>query len=394
MDLILVFFTYVLLDTVLAGVLALLLRALYGKNLTYKIFVSLIPGVVIALANTSFSEKMGGVQNPVAFTLIALFGVTFMLVNFILFAKFLIRKITNVTDEILKSAEEVNSASNMVSASSQTLADGASDHASALQEASSSLEEMSSMTKQNADNAAHARALTAEAKQVVDKVDSQMRAMVMAIQDVTRSSEETAKIIKTIDEIAFQTNLLALNAAVEAARAGEAGAGFAVVADEVRNLAMRAAEAAKSTSGLIENTIATVKNSRELTEKTQNAFTENIEISNKIGQLIDEIAAASHEQAQGIGQIGKAVAEMNQVVQQTAAIAEESAGAAEEMNAESVRMKNEVSKLTALVTGKNDIQNSDSPDMVDHEKTVVQKTDKPVEEKLLAYSIVRQGKTI
>lgn len=394
MELITVYFTYVILDTTSAGLLVMLLRALYGKNLTYKIFLSLIPGVVIALANTAFSEKMGGVQNPVSFTLIAVFGITCMLVNFILLGKFLIRKVINYTQEILKSAEDVNSASNMVSASSQSLAEGASEHAAALQETSSSLEEMSSMTKQNADNAAHAKELTAEAKRVVDKVDSQMREMVTAIQDVTRSSEETAKIIKTIDEIAFQTNLLALNAAVEAARAGEAGAGFAVVAGEVRNLAMRAAEAAKSTSGMIENTIATVKNSRELTEKTQNAFKENIEISNKIGQLIDEIAAASHEQSQGIGQIGKAVAEMNQVVQQTAAIAEESAGAAEEMNAESVRMKNEVSKLTAFVTGKNDIRNNDSPDIVDHEKTVVQKTDKPVARKLIANSIARQGKTI
>jgi methyl-accepting chemotaxis protein len=210
---------------------------------------------------------------------------------------------------------------------------------------------MASMTKQNADNAAQAKALTGEAKQTVNKVDDQMRRMVTAIQEVTKSSEETGKIIKTIDEIAFQTNLLALNAAVEAARAGEAGAGFAVVADEVRNLAMRAADAAKNTSNLIENTIVTVKNSRDLTQQTQDAFKENVAIANKIGQLIDEIAAASAEQAQGIGQVGKAVAEMDRVVQSTAANAEESASASEEMNAQAEQMKKDVEKMVIIING-------------------------------------------
>jgi seryl-tRNA synthetase len=138
---------------------------------------------------------------------------------------------------------------------------------------------------------------------------------------------------------------------VEAARAGEAGAGFAVVADEVRNLAMRAAEAAKNTSNLIENTIVTVKNSRDLTAQTQEGFKENMEIAGKIGQLIDEIAAASQEQAQGIGQIGKAVAEMDKVVQQTAANAEESASASEEMNAQAMQMKNYVTTLVHIIDG-------------------------------------------
>jgi methyl-accepting chemotaxis protein len=278
------------------------------------------------------------------FLAVAVAGVSF-------FARGIALPIGHVANDLNDASGQVAAASSQVASASQSLAEGSSEQASALEETSSSLEEMSSMTKQNAGNAAQAKALMAEAKQIVDKVDGQMHRMVTAIQDVTVSSEETGKIIKTIDEIAFQTNLLALNAAVEAARAGEAGAGFAVVADEVRNLAMRAAEAAKNTSNLIENTIVTVKNSRDLTSQTQEAFKENMEIAGKIGQLVDEIAAASQEQAQGIGQIGKAVAEMDKVVQQTAANAEESASASEEMNAQAVQMKNYVATLVQIIDG-------------------------------------------
>jgi methyl-accepting chemotaxis protein len=207
------------------------------------------------------------------------------------------------------------------------------------------------MVKQNADNAAQAKALVTGARQVAEKVGGHMSNMVASIQEVTQSSEETGKIIKTIDEIAFQTNLLALNAAVEAARAGEAGAGFAVVADEVRNLAMRAAEAAKHTASLIENTIMTVRKSSDFTQNTLEAFKESRAISSKIAQLVDEIAAASHEQAQGIDQINKAVAEMDKVTQSTAASAEESASASEELNAQAEQMKSYVADLSAVIDG-------------------------------------------
>jgi methyl-accepting chemotaxis protein len=207
------------------------------------------------------------------------------------------------------------------------------------------------MTKQNADHANQAKAMMGEANQIIEKVNRHMTDMAGAVVEITRSSEETGKIIKTIDEIAFQTNLLALNAAVEAARAGEAGAGFAVVADEVRNLALRASDAAKNTSNLIENTINAVKKGNELTNATQEAFKENADISKKIGQLVDEIATASEEQAQGISQVGTAVTEMDKVTQSTAANAEESAAAAEELSAQSEQMKGFVEELTAVVGG-------------------------------------------
>jgi methyl-accepting chemotaxis protein len=244
---------------------------------------------------------------------------------------------------------KVSAGSAQVSNAAQLLADGSSSQASSLEETSSSLEELDSMTKQNADNANQARAMMQEAKQIVEKVNRHMDDMAKAIMEITKSSEETGKIIKTIDEIAFQTNLLALNAAVEAARAGEAGAGFAVVADEVRNLAMRSAEAAKNTSDLIENTIRAVQNGNELTKSTQDAFKDNIAISGKISHLVDEIATASQEQAHGISQINRAVSEMDKIVQQSAANAEESASASAEMKSEVGHLESSIHELMGVV---------------------------------------------
>jgi len=178
------------------------------------------------------------------------------------------------------------------------------------------------------------------------------------MKDISEASEETQKIVKTIDEIAFQTNLLALNAAVEAARAGEAGAGFAVVADEVRNLAMRAADAAKNTSGMIEGTVKKIKDGSDLVTTTNEAFTEVATSASKVGELVGEIAAASNEQAQGIEQVNRAVAEMDKVTQQNAANAEESAGASEEMRGQAEQMKDVIAELLVLVSGTSNISDS------------------------------------
>ena len=207
------------------------------------------------------------------------------------------------------------------------------------------------MTRQNADNADHANKLMTGTQETIALATQSMERLTTSMGEISRASEETSKIIKTIDEIAFQTNLLALNAAVEAARAGEAGAGFAVVADEVRNLAMRAAEAAKNTANLIEGTVKKVKEGSELVDKTDKEFREVAVSVGKSGELVGEITAASTEQAQGIEQINKAVGEMDQVVQNNAASAEEAAAASGELNSQASQMKEFVAELIILVNG-------------------------------------------
>ncbi len=210
-------------------------------------------------------------------------------------------------------------------AASETLSQAASEQASSLEETGASMEQMASMTKQNAANASEANNIVKSSGKDMDQAADTMTNLTTSMEDISKASEETSKIIKTIDEIAFQTNLLALNAAVEAARAGEAGAGFAVVADEVRNLAMRAADAAKNTADLIEGTVKKVDDGSRLVTVTSEAFTKLAEGSGKVGELVAEIAAASEEQVQGIDQVNKAVAEMDKVVQQNAGNAEEMA---------------------------------------------------------------------
>ena len=300
----------------------------------------------------NYDELMGPAHHIRNF--IALIGIIFLAATVVavaFFARTISASIKGAVDQMSGAAIQVAAASDQVSSSSQSLAEGASEQASAIEETSSSLEEMSSMTKQNAGNAVQADGLMREANQVVQKANAFMEELTGSMTEITAASEETSKIIKTIDEIAFQTNLLALNAAVEAARAGEAGAGFAVVADEVRNLAMRAADAAKNTSGLIEGTVKKIKDGSELVQKTNEAFTEVAVSASKVGELVGEIAAASKEQAQGIDQINKAVAEMDKVTQQTAANAEESASASEEMHAQAEQMRQISVTLVNIIGG-------------------------------------------
>jgi methyl-accepting chemotaxis protein len=263
----------------------------------------------------------------------------------------IVRPIRRIITSLTEGAEQVKTASVQVAAASQSLAEGATEQAAGLEETSSSLEEMASQTKRNADNAQQANSLASEAQSSAQSGTGAMGRMSTAINDIQKSSDETAKIIKVIDEIAFQTNLLALNAAVEAARAGEAGKGFAVVAEEVRNLAMRSAEAAKNTARMIEESVKNSKNGVDIANEVRKVLDEIVGSVSKTTGLVGEIAAASQEQAQGIDQVNTAVAQMDKVTQQNAANAEESASASEELSAQAESMDQAVQELVALVGG-------------------------------------------
>lgn len=262
-----------------------------------------------------------------------------------------ISSVRQIIRGLTESSGQIGYVSGQLSSGSQQFAERSSEQASSVEETASSLEEMSSMTKQNADNANQADHLMNDSKQIVKTANESMTELTVSMEDISKASKETSKIIKTIDEIAFQTNLLALNAAVEAARAGEAGAGFAVVADEVRNLAMRAAEAARNTSQLIEGTVKRIQEGSDLVSKTNEHFLSVATSTTQVGELVSEIAGTSNEQAQGIEQISTAVAEMDKIIQQNAANAEESASASEEMNSRVEQMEVYVEELTSLFGG-------------------------------------------
>ncbi len=262
------------------------------------------------------------------------------------------RPIDLAIEGLTSNADIVGMAAAQLSSSSQKLAEGASEQASAIEETTASLEQMSAMTKRNAEGANQADRLMQEATGIIVRANATMKDLTVSMSEISRASEDTQKIIKTIDEIAFQTNLLALNAAVEAARAGGVGAGFAVVADEVRNLAMRAAEAAKSTANLIEGTVKKINNGSIVVQKTNVEFAEVAAIVTKASELAGEIATSSREQAQGIEHLNLAVQEMDKVVQQNAAGAEGNASMSQEIGAQIDPMKNMISELELWIGSK------------------------------------------
>jgi methyl-accepting chemotaxis protein len=295
-------------------------------------------------------HELTRVKHVAVTTTLIIIGIALALFGTIAYG--LIRSITQALGQAISglndSTGQVAGASGELSASSRSLAEGASAQAASLEETSSSLEELSSMTKQNADNARQADGLMKESRQLVDTATVFMSDLNHSMEDIAKASDETSKIIKTIDEIAFQTNLLALNAAVEAARAGQSGAGFAVVADEVRNLALRAAEAAKSTSVLIAGTSEKIGQGGDLVARATGAFNAVVDNAIKVAGLVGEIAAASDEQANGIGQLNKAVAEMDNVTQSNAAKSEETASASQQLFAQADQMKAIVQDLIDL----------------------------------------------
>jgi methyl-accepting chemotaxis protein len=259
--------------------------------------------------------------------------------------------VRKVADGLRASAGQVAIASSQLTLTSQSLAAGSSEQAASIEETSASLEEASSMTQRNAENVHTAKDLARQTRVAADQGVQDMQTMSQAMNAIQSSSNDIAKIIKAIDEIAFQTNILALNAAVEAARAGEAGMGFAVVADEVRSLAQRSAEAAKETAAKIEGAISRTGQGVTITNKVAAELNEILTKARQMDELASEIAAASKEQASGIGQINQAVGQMDKVTQANAANAEETAASAQELNGQALTLKHLVADLTRLVGG-------------------------------------------
>jgi len=239
----------------------------------------------------------------------------------------LLREVRNAADQVAEGADQI-------AGSSQSLSEGTNEQASSLEEITSSLVQISSQTRSNAENASRAMTLAEKARKTAGFGKQEMENMISAMNGISESSRSVAKIIKVIDEIAFQTNLLSLNAAVEAARAGRYGKGFAVVAGEVRSLAGRSSHAAKDTAELIESALEKVENGNSIALQTAKALEKIVESSVQMADLINEIAAASDEQARGIEQVSQGLNQVDQVTQNNAATAEQTASSATELSAQ------------------------------------------------------------
>ncbi len=259
------------------------------------------------------------------------------------------RALGGISGTLSEVATQIAEAASQVAAASDTLAQGSSEQAASLEETSASIEEMATMTKQNSDSSRNARDLSAENRTSADRGSQHMEQMRTAMGEIKASSHDIAKIIKTIDEIAFQTNILALNAAVEAARAGEAGAGFAVVAEEVRALAQRSAQAAKETAAKIEDAINKSERGVTISEDVAQVLHQIVEKTRNVDGLISSIATASQEQSQGIGQLNQSVSQMDRVTQTNASSAEQTSAAAQELTSQAGELMASVGRLQDLV---------------------------------------------
>lgn len=241
---------------------------------------------------------------------------------------------------IQKSAEQVAGGSDQVAAGAQSLSQGATEQASSVQELAATITEISAQVRENADKAVQANSGMETVSNQLLESNGQMQEMIHAMADISSSSDQISKIIKTIEDIAFQTNILALNAAVEAARAGEAGKGFSVVADEVRNLASKSAEASKNTASLIEHSLQAVKHGSDIADATAHSLLTAVDGTKKITVSISQIAENSHNQATSITQVTQGIDQISSVVQTTSATSEESAAASEELSGQALMLKN------------------------------------------------------
>jgi methyl-accepting chemotaxis protein len=280
-------------------------------------------------------------------------GICIGFINVIITKKILSQYLKPIIMKLNDSTCQVAAASVQLTTSGQDLAEENAELASSIEETSSTLVEFASMINQNKENTSNAAKLSSEVTEISDQAYKNMNNMQQSIMEIKKSSDQMAKIIKIINEIAFMTNILSLNAAVEAARAGEAGLGFAVVADEVRNLAQRSAQAAKETELIIERNIQLSTEGVEETEKIAKAFTEIAAQTKKVNILIDEIATASQEQSLGINSISSAMSQMEKATHSNAINAEKSAFSAEQLNSQAYSLNEMAVSIYKIIDGKN-----------------------------------------
>lgn len=315
----------------------------------------------IGIEQSGLRNQVTTVQRKARFTVVA---ISLIGLGLGIACSFLIiRNITQSVNVIVRRLEqcslETYIASQQLFSRSESLARDSSEQAASIEETSSSLEQVNAMTEKNAENAETAKELARDTRVAAESGAESMQDMIVAMQDIKDSSGDIAKIIKTIDEIAFQTNILALNAAVEAARAGESGAGFAVVADEVRSLAHRSSEAAAITARKIENSVEKSERGVALNERVADNLQTIVDHTQHMDELVAQISDASIEQNRGVSLIQNAISSIDGVTQRNASGAEETASSSKGLLTQSNAMQGAIADLVTVISGK--IEDADRP---------------------------------
>jgi methyl-accepting chemotaxis protein len=325
------------------------LYKIYGNNLVFKMWIRICPAFAFTIVNATFCEGIGWTRNWTLLLMDSGLLIAIVFGSLVITGRYFQKNIERSVTRVKTATEEVTMVSMDIADTSRELAQSASEQAASNEKTSSSIEEITSMVEQNEENAKRAANIVEQANNSAKCGIGAMKQMEIAIYDVEKLSDETAKIIKTIDEIAFQTNLLALNASIEAARAGDAGLGFAVVAEEVRNLARKSTEASKYTADLILKVQESVKDGVDVTNKVNVILQEISSNVTETVNIISEVTVASGEQSRGIQQVNQAVSLMDKETQRNSTSAEESAVAVQKVAVQTKELTNMIDELSRFV---------------------------------------------